>query len=523
MSYTPQSPQAAPPRKRSLIPYLAAGCAVLGLCVICAALFGGGYFFYTQRSVTTVSAPSVEYILDATQRMSQLAEGENDTRLNVARGVLAEIVRPSDPAVTAGLRVFGSGAQPAACSDTALLVPLAPASQPRISTHLLSITNGVNPDAAMSQAMISAIRDLAALKGKHTLVVVTGGADSCTPQAGDLIAAEARKAGIDLKLFMIGYQVPDSDGNAIKGLVDSAGGNYINADNKEKLTEVISAIQQYVQDQKATTVTNVMGTAVAAVGTQNVIVAGTQPATGTAIPNNAATPAANSTPGPSTTPPAGATTAPTQGGVAIGTGQTACDHPYFPMRPGSTWTFSTDNGPMTWTVSGVTGDQTEATAVMNFTESSVSGIYNWHCTAEGIQSYDFGSLAGTGGTANIKVTQHSGTWLPPVDKLVAGATWDNSYTFEATDSSGGTSISLTETFNQHFTLTGTEQHDVAGQSMEALHIDTTGTVQVQASTGTTTINTTATYLLVRGVGPVLLTSQFQTYKSSSTLTSYSIP
>ena len=519
MSYAPPSAQAATSRKRSMVPWLAAGCVALCLAVLCVAIGAGGFFYYNQRSVATVSAPSVEYILDATQRMAQMANGENDTRLNVARGVLAEIVRPSDPAVTAGLRVFGSGAQPAACSDTALLVPLAPASQPRISTHLLSITNGVNPDAAMSQAMISAIRDLAALKGKHTLVVVTGGADSCTPQAGDLIAAEAQKAGIDLKLFMIGYQVPDSDGNAIKGLVDSAGGNYINADNKEKLTEVISAIQQYVQDQKATTVTNVMGTAVAAVGTQNVIVAGTQPVAGTAVPVNTATPAVNSTPGPSTTPPAGATTAPTQGGVAIGTGQTACDHPYFPMRPGSTWTFATDNGPMTWTVSGVTGDQTEATAAMDFHEDKLSGTYNWHCTADGIESYDFNLLSVQGVTGNIKVTQHSGTWLPAVDKLVPGATWDNSYTLQISVDS----TTISETFNQHFTLAGTEQHDVAGKSMEALHINSTSSVQVTAAVGGGTYDSSATYLLVRGVGPVLLTNTFSSSTSSSTLTSYSIP
>jgi hypothetical protein len=518
MSYTPQSPQAVPPRQRSLIPYLAAGCAVLGLCVICAALFGGGYFFYTQRSVTAVSAPSVEYILDATQRMAQMAAGENDTRLNVARGVLAEIVRPSDPAVTAGLRVFGSGAQPAACSDTALLVPLTPASQPQISTHLLSITNGVNPDAAMSQAMIFAIRDLATLKGKHTLVVVTGGADSCTPQAGDLIAAEAQKAGIDLKLFIVGYQVPDSEGNAIKGLVDSAGGNYIKADNKEKLSEVIAAIQQYVEDQKATTVSNVLGTAAAAVGTQNVIVAATQPAAGTTVPGNNATPAASATPLSANTPGGTAT----QGGLAPGTGETACDHPYFPMRLGATWAFATDSGPFTWTISGVTGDQTDATAAMDYKSDKFSGTYNWHCTADGIQSFDFGNMVNTSGI-NIKVTQHSGTWLLPVDKLVPGATWDNSYSLEGTDTSGGSTDPVTETYTQHFTLVGTEPHDVAGQSMEALHIDSTSHIQVTASTGSGTFDSSATYLLVRGIGPVLLRTTFASSTSNSTLTSYSIP
>src|SRR5258708_9254443 len=160
MSYPSSSNPAVPARKRNAVPWVAGGCAVLGLCVLCAAVGGAGYYIYSRQPATTASAPSVEYILDATQRMAQMADGENDTRLNVARGVLAEIVRPSDPALTAGLRVFGSGAQAAACSDTTLLVPLAPANQGQISSHLLSITSGASPDAAMSQARIAAIRDL---------------------------------------------------------------------------------------------------------------------------------------------------------------------------------------------------------------------------------------------------------------------------------------------------------------------------------------------------------------------------
>src|SRR5579859_5096671 len=149
MSYPSPASPAAPVRKRGALTWVAGGCAALLLCVLCAAVGGAGYYFYSQRLVTTASAPSVEYILDATQRMAQKADGENDTRLNVARGVLAEIVRPSDPALTAGLRVFGTGAQSAACTDTTLLVPLAPANQGQISSHLLSITSGVNPAAAI--------------------------------------------------------------------------------------------------------------------------------------------------------------------------------------------------------------------------------------------------------------------------------------------------------------------------------------------------------------------------------------
>jgi hypothetical protein len=512
MSLASQPNLPAPAKQRSLLPFVVGGCAVLAVCIACGAALAGFFIFYPQRSVTTASAPSVEYILDATQRMSLKADGENDTRLNVARSVLAEIVRPADPAVTAGLRVFGSGAQPAACSDTDLLVPLAPANQSQISTHLLSITNGANPDAAMGQALLSAIRDLAAFKGKHTLVVVTGGADSCNPQAGELMAAEAQKAGIDLKLFVVGYQVSSGDGNAIKGLVDASGGNYVEADNKEQLKDVLTSIQQFVQDNKATTVTNIIATAAAAVGTQNVAVGATAPAGATVAPG---TPA----PGGSATPAASATLgAPIPGSM----GQTACDNPYFPMRTGATWSFAGDDGPATWTVTGVTGDSTSADATMQVTASGNTSTQHWHCSTDGLDSYDFGLASLPAGGPDFSETDHSGTWLPPVGRLFVGVTWDNSYTFKGTDTSSGITVMSINT--QHFTLIGLEPHDVHGQTIDSLHIETTGTSRVEASgIATHDFPTRATYILARGVGPVLFTVSFNGIVSHTTLTSYSIP
>ena len=81
--------------------------------------------------------------------------------------------------------------QAAICQDTDLLVPLAPANQGLISDQLAALTAGAGADAALAEAMVAAIRDLAATAGPHSLVVVTGGADSCNPEAGQLIAREA--------------------------------------------------------------------------------------------------------------------------------------------------------------------------------------------------------------------------------------------------------------------------------------------------------------------------------------------
>src|SRR4051812_38804088 len=106
---TVASPPATPPARRSPLVYVAIGCGVLLLCVACAGLAGGAYYYFSGRP--GAQQPAVEYILDTSPRMAQPAENDAGTRLEVAQGVLAEIVRPADAKVTAGLRVFGTGAQ----------------------------------------------------------------------------------------------------------------------------------------------------------------------------------------------------------------------------------------------------------------------------------------------------------------------------------------------------------------------------------------------------------------------------
>jgi LysM repeat protein len=208
--------------------------------------------------------------------------------------------------VAAGLRVFGSGALPDGCEDTDLVVPLAPANQARVSDSALAATAGSRPDAAMGIAMVSAIRDLDALAGPHSLVVVTGGADSCNAEAGQLIAAEAERAGIELKVFVVGFQVPPEEAEALKGMIDEEGGGdwiYAGADDVESLRTILKAIQRYVDTSSAEAVEDVIAS-VTQVAATSVALAATNAGTGEGLagtPGEAATaepPAATNTPPP---------------------------------------------------------------------------------------------------------------------------------------------------------------------------------------------------------------------------------
>jgi hypothetical protein len=252
------SAQASRPRSR--LPFALLGCGVLAACGLAAGVLAAGAWIYTQNRVPA-SEPAVEYLLDASPRMALAAE--DGTRLSVAQAVLAEIVRPADPAVTAGLRVFGTGAVPDACKDTRLVVPLAPANQPTIAAELAALIAGPAAEAAMAEAMIAAIGDLSATTGPHTLVVVTGGQDACLPEAGPLIAQEAERAGIALELFVVGYQVPAEEADAIRTMVAGAGGGaqYLEAQDAKALRDILTAIQRRVDSRGSVPIADILATA----------------------------------------------------------------------------------------------------------------------------------------------------------------------------------------------------------------------------------------------------------------------
>jgi hypothetical protein len=515
---TEQSSPSAAPSRRPL--WLAlGGCALLLVCGLVVVGVGAGAWLF-QRGRDTDAEPAVEYILDASPRMTTESD-VGGARLTVAQGVLAEIVRPADPSLTAGLRVFGTGAQVDACKDTDLVVPLAPSSQGEIASRLLDVKAGAAADAAVGEAMIAAIRDLANTAGPHTLVVITGGADSCNAEAGLLVAQEAERAGIDLQTFVVGYQVPAEDAVAIRSLADAAGDStYLEALDAEGLRKILEAIQQFVDDPTTTFPTVTLGTpAVVAVDPGATLAPGETP-----IAPPEATPAGLETePGPDATEATvpGATEVP--GGYQA---QTACDHPYWPLRPGASWTYAFSEGTYTWSVTDVSGDLDHATATMHLAMAELAIDYHWTCTRAGLVSYDFGniSLPTEGGTFNFTVTSEEGAWLLPADELVPGAAWVNNYTMESDFSGAGVDMQVVTNVAQSFTVAGLESTTLEAGTFDALRVDSTGTYQSSLpGIPTTSMDTTQSTWFAYGVGMVRSESSSMGGSTTTTLVSYSIP
>jgi hypothetical protein len=461
------------PRRRSLR-WALVGCALLAVCGIVFSAVAAGWWWLFRKSTTEASQPAVEYLVDASARMALAsAGGGGSDRLTAARGVLAEIIRPASIEVRAGLRVFGTGVVLDACEDSDLVVPLALANQLQIADRLSAVNTGPSDEAALATAMVQAIRDLSALPGPYTLVVVTGGADSCYPEAGQLISSEAKKAEVELEYFVIGFEMLPEEGEALKGMVDLLdSGNYLPARNRDELRTILKAIQAHIDAPNTQTVSDVLATAQAS-GNATV----TAQASSTALATATVTAEAQGTatahpPTPTATAASDATAAAAATNASSYAAQTACDHPYLPLRDHATWTYTgTSGGALIVTVTGVVGDLNHATATLTVVANGKSGTSTANCGPEGIRfDSTWGGFPGmswqVGFGPGWEWTEATGVWLLPPSQLVPGASWMCRNAFA---NSRGPQI-----YDTTLVVAGDEPTTMpGGQSVQALRVDRT--------------------------------------------------
>ncbi len=217
-------------------------------------------------------------------------------------------------------------------------------------------------------------------------------------------------------------------------------------------------------------------------------------------------------------------------GTGPGTGQTACDHPYFPMRTGASWTYdfvsSEFSGSYTMVIDSVTGDTESAQATMTMTFAEMVITYNWTCTrASGLQSLDYAMGSFGGGMTASNVTG-DGSFLLPADQLVTNATWTYNSSGEVVVEAGGTSMSGSNTSSTTNTVAGVGgTMDYQGAPLDDILTVLAEQVSTISMGGieTPAINTTSTLQFARGIGLISSATVGDGENSSSTLTSYSIP
>lgn len=214
--------------------------------------------------------------------------------------------------------------------------------------------------------------------------------------------------------------------------------------------------------------------------------------------------------------------------------QSACDHPYLPLRPGATWTYEVSEGTLIWEVVDVQGNMNEATAVLSVTVGDISLDYQWQCAAgQGLSSFDFANLTSAPAGLDMTIEQVGvdGQFLLPPEEMVVGASWTAELlgTVSFSQEVEGTSVEATgdmKTVQEH-TILSADPVEFDGQSVPGLQLEQVNTITLMLSLmGTSveqTIDINNRYDLGYGIGIISQASTTDFGTEMMKLVEYSIP
>ena len=219
--------------------------------------------------------------------------------------------------------------------------------------------------------------------------------------------------------------------------------------------------------------------------------------------------------------------------------QSACDHPYWPMREGARWVFrSADGADLTWEIIEVNGDLQNAEATMQMTtgdpENALTFSYTWECSADGgLVSFDFAgqNFEQVGLDMDMQVTSGTGAFLPAPELLQPGYTWestlDSTFSFMMAEGDAEMTISGAMTNETTNSITGTEPVSFDGTTVDGLQIeqasDMAMTMDMLGSSTTTDLSMGSSMVLGRGIGMISQTNSTEFGNVTTELVEVSIP
>jgi hypothetical protein len=192
-----------------------------------------------EKEAEKQAPKSVEIIMDASNSMWGQIGGE--AKITIARKVLAQIINGLPDSMNVGLRVYGHryGLNDAkACTDTELLVPIAPVAKAQLIDTVNKIQlKGKTP---LVISVMDAVKDFEKIPN-GTIILVTDGIESCN---GDIksIAPAIKAAGLELAVNIVGFDIQEASARQeLESIAKSTQGRYIDARNAG---ELLAALEQ---------------------------------------------------------------------------------------------------------------------------------------------------------------------------------------------------------------------------------------------------------------------------------------
>ncbi len=183
---------------------------------------------------------SILFILDASGSMWGRVEGR--TKIEIARDVLQEMLLGLPEDQPAGLMAYGHRRK-GDCADIEALIPVGAGQNAALAKTVRKLQpKGMTP---ISDALVSAAESLKYKENAASIVLVSDGVETCK---GDpcAVAKSLHQAGVDLKVYVVGFDVSGLEEQDLQCIADVGGGRFFTAGGARDLTEALAAIQAHV-------------------------------------------------------------------------------------------------------------------------------------------------------------------------------------------------------------------------------------------------------------------------------------
>ncbi|MDO9542104.1 MAG: VWA domain-containing protein [Kiritimatiellia bacterium] len=187
--------------------------------------------------------PEVMFIVDSSGSMQARLEGR--MKLDIAKEVLLAVVSELPPEVRMGLAAYGHRYKND-CQDVEILIP--PGGSEK--TELIARVNALTPTGMtpIALALSKVAEHLKSRKAETTIVLLTDGLETC---GGDPrgVVKKLKQEGLLFVLYVVGYDVKDSEKKELLSLAEDGGGRYFSAHDAKSLMAALEMVRKDIEEK----------------------------------------------------------------------------------------------------------------------------------------------------------------------------------------------------------------------------------------------------------------------------------
>jgi len=212
-----------------------------------------GFICFLLMVVATLAAPvvfagdksKIMIVLDASGSMWGQIEGK--AKIQIAREVIADLLRDWDPNIQLGLTAYGHRRK-GDCNDIEVLIPVGQAGPKEI----IQAINSINPKGKtpLCEAVRRAAKEMRYTEERAIVLLISDGVETCNADPCE-VGAELAMGGFDFTAHVIGFDVKDEEQIGLRCLAENTGGLFLAAADAEALRRALSQTVEKAKEPPA--------------------------------------------------------------------------------------------------------------------------------------------------------------------------------------------------------------------------------------------------------------------------------